>query len=111
MLAQLGQGHTRGSRQRVTDLGHRAMKSEDVGIDLNPVARRENEGLVDVLTTSHSDGQSRGTIRVQGDGFQQCDRRRPVRKSEYNYTHGATSSRGMLWCAAGGLRCSWKART
>src|SRR5450759_2243922 len=96
MLTQLGQGHTRGSRQRVTDLGHRAVKSQNVGIDLDPVARRENQGLVDVLTTSDSDGQSRGASRIQGDGLKQCDRRRPVRKSEYDNTHGATSSRGIL---------------
>ena len=81
VLAQHGQWYTRSGSESITDLRHSPVEGCGHGVDLNPVAGRENQNLVDVLATANGDRQRSGASRVQGDCLKHSDRRRTVRKS------------------------------
>jgi len=106
MLTQLRERHARGGSERLADLGDRAVEGHDIGIHLDPVAGRQHQRLGDVLAAAHRNRQRRRASRVQSHCLEHGDRRRPVRQSQHDNAHGATSNTGTLVWAAGDLRCS-----
>src|SRR5205085_7642562 len=97
---------------------HAAVELRDVGVDLEAVARREHQCLVDVVGTDELGEELHHAVVVLRRTFQQRDRRGTMRKPNSQDAHtAATAARTSSGTAAPGtesapvaFRCSWKAR-
>ena len=100
------------------DLLHTAVELARVGVELEPVARREDDRLVDVFRGDRMREQFADVLRGKRGALEQLDRGRAVRQADHKNTHaGTTADRTSSGTAAPGepatpdaLRCSWKAR-
>ena len=81
-----------GLRQGRGDVGEGTVEGEALGIDLGAVARREHDGLGDVLGAQHGGLEGGARLGVEGDRLEQRQGRAVVRQAEDDEAHDDTTS-------------------
>ena len=85
------------------DVGERPVEGQALGVHLGAVARRDDDGLADVLRAQHRGLERGARIGVEGDGLEEGQRGAVVRQPEDDEAHVGTTSDTATFCP-------WKAR-